>query len=197
MRLRLSLAGRVAIALVTTAVVVLVVTVVLDRWLPPWLAALTAFVLVLPTAIWLGGVMTRPWSNVVQALTDGVASLRDHDFSVSISPPRDRQLNELVTAYNSLGDLLRRERLDLYQRELLLDTVIQTTPLALVLTNAAGHIVFSNIAARQLLSGGRKLEGFSLVDVLQAAPEPLREAVAAEHDTLFTMKLAGEAEVFH
>jgi nitrogen fixation/metabolism regulation signal transduction histidine kinase len=196
-RLRLSLGGRVAIALVTTAVTVVVATVVLDRWLPPWLAALTAFVLVLPTAIWLGGVMTRPWSNVVQALTDGVASLRDHDFSISISPPRDRQLNELVTAYNSLGDLLRRERLDLYQRELLLDTVIQTTPLALVLTNAAGHIVFSNIAARQLLSGGRKLEGFNLADVLQSAPEPLRAAVAAENDTLFTMQLAGEAEVFH
>ena len=197
MRLRLSLGGRVAIALVTTAVTVAVATVVLDRWLPPWLAALTAFILVVPTAIWLGGVMARPWSRVVQSLTDGVASLRDHDFSISISPPRDRELHDLVTAYNSLGDLLRRERLDLYQRELLLDTVIQTTPLALVLTNAAGRIVFSNIAARQLLSGGRKLEGFDLGEVLRAAPEPLRDAVAAENDTLFTMQLAGEAEVFH
>jgi len=44
-------------------------------------------------------------------------------------------------------DLLRRERLDLHQRELLLDTVIQTTPLVLVLTNSAGRIVYSNIAA--------------------------------------------------
>jgi nitrogen fixation/metabolism regulation signal transduction histidine kinase len=197
MRLRLSLGGRVGIALVTTAVAVVVATVVLARWLPPWLAALTAFILVLPAAIWLGGVMTRPWSDVVRALTDGVASLRDHDFSMSIGPPRDQELRELVTAYNSLGDLLRRERLDLYQRELLLDTVIQTTPLALVLTNAAGRIVFSNIAARQLLSAGRKLEGFDLGKVLQSAPEPLRDAVAAENDTLFTMQLAGEAEVFH
>jgi nitrogen fixation/metabolism regulation signal transduction histidine kinase len=197
MQLRLSLWGRVAIALVSAAIAVAALTVVLDRWLPSWLAATTAFVLVVPTALWLAERVTRPWSNVVRALTDGVASLRDHDFSVSISPPRDRELRELVTAYNSLGDLLRRERLDLYQRELLLDTVIQTTPLALVLTNAGGRIVFSNIAARQLLSGGRKLEGFDLGAVLQAAPEPLRDAVAGETDTLFTMQLAGEAEVFH
>jgi nitrogen fixation/metabolism regulation signal transduction histidine kinase len=197
MQLRLSLWGRVAIALVSAAVAVVVIAVVLDRWLPEWLAAVTAFILVIPTALWLAERVTRPWSNVVRALTDGVASLRDHDFSVSISPPRDRELRELVTAYNSLGDLLRRERLDLYQRELLLDTVIQTTPLALVLTNAAGRIVFSNIAARQLLSGGRKLEGFDLAAVLESAPEPLRDAVAGETDTLFTMQLAGEAEVFH
>ena len=197
MQLRLSLWGRVAIALVSAAVAVVVIAVVLDRWLPPWLAAVTAFILVIPTALWLAERVTRPWSNVVRALTDGVASLRDHDFSVSIGPPRDPELRELVTAYNSLGDLLRRERLDLYQRELLLDTVIQTTPLALVLTNAGGRIVFSNIAARQLLLGGRKLEGFDLGTVLESAPEPLRDAVAGETDTLFTMQLAGEAEVFH
>ena len=33
-----------------------------------------------------------PWTKVVRALTDGVASLRDHDFSVSISPPGDYEL---------------------------------------------------------------------------------------------------------
>src|SRR5689334_22828866 len=166
MKWRLSLAGRVAIALTSTLLAVALIATVLSRWMPPWIAATTAVVLILPPSLWLAGRVARPWSSAVRALTDGVASLRDHDFSVSISPPNDRELRELVTAYNSLGDLLRRERLDLYQRELLLDTVIQTTPLALVLTNAAGHIVFSNIAARQLLSGGRKLEGFNLTEVL-------------------------------
>ena len=69
---------------------------------------------------------------------------------------------------NSLGDLLRRERLDLYQRELLLDTVIQSTPLSMVLTDAAERVVYSNVAARQLLHGGRKLEGLDFVAVLAA-----------------------------
>src|SRR5439155_15438116 len=120
----------------------------------------------------------------------GVLSLRDHDFSVSIAAPIPTgELRELVAAYNSLGDLLRRERLDLYQRELLLDTVIQTTPLVMVLTNSAGRIVYSNIAARQLFYGGRKLEGLDFVALLDQSPAPLREALTGNADTLFTMEV--------
>jgi nitrogen fixation/metabolism regulation signal transduction histidine kinase len=106
-------------------------------------------------------------------------------------------LRELVLAYNSLGDLLRRERLDLYQRELLLDTVIQTTPLVMVLTNAAGRIVYSNIAARELFHAGRKLEGLDFPALLQNCPAPLREALSASGDTLFTMDLNSEPQVYH
>jgi nitrogen fixation/metabolism regulation signal transduction histidine kinase len=180
-----------------TALVAVGVTAALSLWLSPWVALGLAIVLAAPVALWIGRRATRPWREVVQALRDGVASLRDHDFSISIGHASNDELGELVSAYNSLGELLRRERLDLHQRELLLDTVIQTTPLALVLTNSAGRIVFSNIAARQLLFGGRKLEGLDIVSVLETAPTPLREAVAGDADTLFTMQLGGEAEVFH
>ncbi|HEY1283918.1 MAG TPA: ATP-binding protein [Steroidobacteraceae bacterium] len=193
----LSLAGRVAAAVVLTALVAVGVTAALSQWLSPWIAIVLAVAVATPVALWIGRHATRPWRHVVQALRDGVASLRDHDFSISIGHSSDDELGELVRAYNSLGELLRRERLDLHQRELLLDTVIQTTPLALVLTNSSGRIVFSNLAARQLLFGGRKLEGLDIVSVLEQAPAPLREAVAGETDTLFTMQLAGEAEVFH
>jgi nitrogen fixation/metabolism regulation signal transduction histidine kinase len=194
---RLSLAGRVAGAVVLTALVAVGVTASLSVWLPPWVSIVLAVVIAAPVALWIGRRATRPWREVVQALRDGVASLRDHDFSISIGHASNDELGELVRAYNSLGELLRRERLDLHQRELLLDTVIQTTPLALVLTNSAGRIAFSNIAARQLLFGGRKLEGLDIVTVLEHAPAPLREAVAGDTDTLFTMQLGGEAEVFH
>ena len=64
-----------------------------------------------------------------------------------------------MTTYNALGDRLRVERQSLYQRELMLDTVIQTTPLALVLTNDGDAVLYSNTAARQLFGDGRKLEG--------------------------------------
>jgi len=134
---------------------------------------------------------------VLNAVRDGITSLRDHDFSVSIGRPADEELGQLVAAYNSLGDLLRRERLDLYQRELLLDTVIQTTPLVMVLTNAAGRIVYSNIAARQLLNNGRKLEGLDFPALLAHSPPALRAALTGEGDTLFTMEVAGEPQVYH
>ena len=194
---RLSLAGRVAVAVTLTTLVAIAASALLSLWLVPWIAALVAIALAMPVALWLGRRATRPWSAVVKALRDGVASLQDHDFSISIGHASNDELGELVTAYNSLGDLLRRERLDLHQRELLLDTVIQTTPLALLLTNSAERIVFSNIAARQLLFHGRKLEGLDLISVLESAPAALRDAVAGDADTLFTMQQGGEAEVFH
>ena len=85
----------------------------------------------------------------------------------------------------------------LYQRELMLDTVIQTTPLALVLTNANDHVLYSNTTARQLFNEGRKFEGDRFAAYLDAAPAPLREAVQRGGDSLFTLELAGEPQVFH
>ena len=154
-------------------------------------------VLTLPLVAWLGMRVSRPWTQVLEAVSGGIGSLRDRDFSVTIVPRGGRELARLVSAYNSLGDVLRRERLDIYQRELLLDTVLQTTPLALILTNIGGRIVYGNIAARQLLRGGRKLEGLALEALLEESPAALREALKGSGDTLFTMEIGGEAEVYH
>ena len=74
---------------------------------------------------------------------------------------------------------------------------MQTTPLALVLTNANDHIVFGNIAARQLFRAGRKIEGIRFGDLLENAPQPLRDAVDGGVDTLFTVSEGTEAEIFH
>jgi nitrogen fixation/metabolism regulation signal transduction histidine kinase len=194
---RWSLAGRAAAALGCATAVGAGATAVAGVWLPPWLAALTGLLLAAPWLLWLARRLTRPWVSVLHAVRDGIVSLRDHDFSVSVGRTPDAELAALSDAYNSLGDLLRRERLDLYQRELLLDTVIQTTPLALVLTDAAGRIAYSNVAARQLLHAGRKLEGLDLEEVLAGSPAPLAEAVHGGGDTLFTMELAGEPQVYH
>jgi len=192
-----SLARRAAVALALTAVVVAALTAIAVRWLPPAAAALAALVAVTPLLLWLAHRITRPWVGVVRALRDGILSLRDHDFSISVGATADHELNALADAYNSLGDLLRRERLDLYQRELLLDTVIQSSPLSLALTDAAERVVYSNVAARQLLGGGRKLEGLDFVALLADSPAPLREALAGGGDTLFTMEVGGEPQVYH
>ena len=106
-------------------------------------------------------------------------------------------MGDLVDHYNGLGDKLRVERQSLYQRELMLDTVIQTTPLALVLTNDADAVLYSNTTARQLFGEGRKLEGERFSRYLDAAPAPLREAIERGGDTLFTLELGGEPQVYH
>jgi nitrogen fixation/metabolism regulation signal transduction histidine kinase len=197
-RARRSLAGRVAAVVLATAVFVAVATLAFDRLFDSWLLAGVAALLVgLPPAIWLTGRALGRWSRTIRAVADGISSLKDRDFSVSVTASTGDEVGDLTREYNSLGDRLRQERLDLYQRELLLDTVVQTTPLALVLTNAADTVVFGNIAARQLFTGGRKIEGLKFGDLLAHAPAPMRDAVESGADTLFTVQVGGDTEVYH
>jgi len=101
--------------------------------------------------------------------------------------------------------VLREQRLGLVQRELLLDTMVQNTPVAMLLVTdfatdtgtSAGTIVYANLAARQLLSEGRKLEGHGLGAVLETAAPALKEALARGGDGLFTAGESEEEEVYH
>ena len=196
--MRTSLAGRAVIGLGLTALLVAIVTAATGYFFhTPVIAALAGLLAASPLVVWLATLVTRPWSRVIRAVSDGIVSMRDHDFSVSIRKVSNDEIGDLVAAYNALGDLLRRERLDLHQRELLLDTVIQATPLVIVLTNSSDRVVYSNIAARQFFNGGRKLEGLDFLELLQQSPDPLREAVTGNSDTLFTMEVEGEPQVYH
>ncbi len=197
--MRHSLEGK--LALVCALMVCLVVAVVAGfaAWLESWTTAiLIALLIMVPFALVVARWFVRPLARTLLAVSDGITSMKDHDFSVSISAPEAVELEALVRSYNGLGELLRNERQSLYQRELLLDTVIQATPLAMVLTNATDRIVYSNVAARQAFLGGRKLEGLSFSELLDKAPEPLRHAVEGEEDTLFTIEGEGESsEIYH
>jgi nitrogen fixation/metabolism regulation signal transduction histidine kinase len=83
------------------------------------------------------------------------------------------------------------------QRELLLDTVMQNSPVALVLVDAHERIAYANIAARHLLSEGRSLNGLRFGDALARAPPALRGAAAAQGDSLFSTEIEGVEETFH
>ncbi|HUK02977.1 MAG TPA: ATP-binding protein [Steroidobacteraceae bacterium] len=192
--LRDRLAGAQLVAAALGAGIAATVTAFLHA---PILGIIAGTLIAFPLALWVAAALSQPWTRVLQAVRDGIASLADRDFSISIGRANDAQLDGLIAAYNCLGEVLRRERFDLYQRELLLDTVIQTTPLAMLLTNSIGRIVYSNVAARQLFRGGRRLEGHGLEELLAEAPVGLREALAGKGDTLFTMELAAEPQIYH
>jgi signal transduction histidine kinase len=123
-----------------------------------------------------------------RALAGTVTSYRDGDFAFSLAWKRNDELGDLVTAHNELGDTLRKQRESLVHRELLLDTMVQNTPVAMMLCDARGHVVYGNLAARKLLGNGRRLEGTLLDTLLASAPEPLREAVARGGDGLFVVE---------
>lgn len=138
----------------------------------------------------------RPVAAALRALNGMVLSYRDGDYSGGLSWPRRDEIGQLVAAHNELGQALRSQRLNLVQRELLLDTMIQNTPVAMLLVADQGVIVFANLAARQLLNHGRKLEGFRFPAVLELASPSLQEAIQKGGDGLFTVRQGEQPDTF-
>src|SRR4249919_3647882 len=135
--------------------------------------------------------------SLFRALAGTVGSYRDGDFSFSLRWPRHDEVGELVDAHNALGDVLREQRLGLVQRELLLDTMVQNTPVAMLLVADGGPIVYANVAARKLLNKGHRLEGHTVQALLELAAAPLRDAVQRGGDGLFSVGADDDEEIYH
>lgn len=193
-----SLEGKLAAALAATSTV----SALLAAWLSqvadsPWLGAGGTLLVLLLPAIVLARALARPVAALIRALSGSVGAFRDGDFGFGIAVRRRDEVGDLVAAHNELGQVLREQRQHLFQRELMLDTVVQNSPTALVLIEPRGHVVFANLAARHLLRDGRPLAGARFDEVIAAAPESLAQAIAAVNDGLFSVELDGEEETFH
>jgi nitrogen fixation/metabolism regulation signal transduction histidine kinase len=202
-KFRLSLVTRWSALVGTLLAVGILIALALDQLLPGRPLAVLGICLlcVVPIAIITLRAQVQPILSLFRALEGTVASYRDGDFSFSLHWPRNDELSDLIAAHNALGEVLREQRLDLVQRELLLDTMVQNTPVAMLLVTeppgaADRIIVYANVAARQLLFEGRKLEGHALHDVLEKTPA-LVEALARGGDGLFTAGDDEEEEVYH
>jgi len=172
-------------------------TVLLSQWLLPWAAAGIATLCVgaiMGIVVWRTFV---PLRALFRALVGTVAGYRDGDFSFGITWDKYSDLVELVDAHNELGNALRDQRLALVQRELLLDTMVQNTPVAMLLLDAGRHVVLGNLAARRMMGDGRRLEGHSLDALLDGAPDAVREAFARGGDGLFTVSDDDHEEIYH
>ena len=107
-----------------------------------------------------------------------MAAWTDSDFATSIRVPADPDLADLTRTLNALGGQLRDERQRLIQRELLLDTVVQNTPTALILTDPRERVIYGNLAARELFGVPGKLEGHAFAELVARLPEALQAKVA-------------------
>jgi nitrogen fixation/metabolism regulation signal transduction histidine kinase len=195
---RLSFAARVRLAFLAGLSAVVALCAATAYLFPsPWAVLLVAAGFGLPVGWWLLDRALLPAVRVLGALRDGVQGYRDHDFSLNLAVDRGDELGELVELYNAVGDVLRDERSALIQREMLLETVFEATPTALVLTDARDRIVFVNRAARELFVARGRYEGSALGEILADCPEGLREALASGRDALFSLDQGGEEEIFH
>ncbi len=162
----------------------------------PWLAMLAGVAVIVLMLVHLHRANARVQS-LYRALAGSVDSFRDGDFSFGLAWPHQDEVNELVAAHNQLGQTVRDQRQALVQRELLLDTVVQNTPVAIVLMDATKRIVLGNLAARKLLGDGRKLEGRSFDDLIAGTPVALRNAIAQNGDALFALGDDEDDDIIH
>jgi nitrogen fixation/metabolism regulation signal transduction histidine kinase len=195
---------RLPLSLVFTALAVLyvVAAAALSTWLATvlphaWMAVTVACGLLLPLLAYHVRRAFAPMNSLFRALTGTVASYRDGDFSVGLNWQGRGELGELVASHNRLGDVLREQRVALVQRELLLDTMVQNTPVAMVLVDPARRIVHANIAARKMLGEGRRLEGQAFEALLEHTPDALREAFERGGDGMFTVGDQDNEDIYH
>ena len=187
--------GAIALAYVLVGAVL---AVWLATWLPrPWMAVALAVAALLPLLAYHVHRAFAPMNSLFRALAGTVASYRDGDFAFSLAWRGQGELAELVASHNRLGEALREQRLALVQRELLLDTMVQNMPVAMLLVDPGRRIVHDNLASRKLLGEGRRLDGQAFDAVLERAPAVVREAFARGGDGMFTIGDADNEEIYH
>jgi nitrogen fixation/metabolism regulation signal transduction histidine kinase len=148
-------------------------------------------------AVWSANLATRRVTRTLMVVANGVRGLRENDFSLRIAARGNDEVSDLIALYNDVAEVLKAQRSDLYQRELLLDMILQGSPMAVVLANPADRVVFANVAARELFGGGRRFEGRKFGEVVDELPPSLREIVEAGSESIFTIRLDDRDETFH
>ncbi|WKE65422.1 ATP-binding protein [Gallaecimonas kandeliae] len=163
---------------------------------PPWLSLQLGLLAALLAGLFLGRLVTARLNQGLDALTTGLLNFKDNDFSVSLNYRGHDELARLAALYNESAIRLSAERAHIYQRELMLDTVLQSSPMALLLCDDKERILYANPAAKQLLAGGHAITGLHLAE-LTACPQALLEAIAAPQDGLFTLPQEPDPEIWH
>ena len=163
-----------------------------------WLVTVVSAVALLVLMWWTLRRATAPVRSLLRALSGTTSSYRDGEYNFSVYWPGNDELGDLVQAHRELGDVLREQRQGLVQRELLLDTMVQNTPVSMLLLANGGdgvqRVMFSNLAARKLLHNGWKLEGQAMQNVLETMPVELRDAIERGGDSLFAVRGPGDVD---
>lgn len=193
-----SLEGKLAALLFAVAVLAAALGGFLGTsWRDGRLAALVAVAILALPLVGLARFAIAPIRRLLRALSGSVASYRDGDYSLSLVSRRSDELGELIAAHNALGQALRGQRQNLVQRELLLDTVMQHTPTALLLIDPHERVVYANLAARHLLNEGKSPLGLDFTELLAGSPAEIRQALLAGQDSLTSVPMQGSEEIFH
>ena len=168
------------------------------------LLLLIIFGLSICIAITVSYLLTRHLATSLMALEVGLLNFKDNDFSVSLPVGGDKQLQALAVLFNESAEALRKERQYIYQRELLLDKVIQSSPNVMLLLDDEQRVIYANDAARHLFNQGLRIEGIELNELIAQVADEFSAALANPKDGLFSLSAKnsdsngdGEPETWH
>ena len=136
----------------------------------------------------VSSLITQPVNLGIKALETGLLNFKDGEFSSLLAYSEDDELGRLCRTYNQTAEQLRQEKQWIYQRELMLDKVLQSSPQALVLIDSNNHVVFSNHSAKLLFNTEQKLEGLTRNELYAFGSEQIQNAMEAGRDGLFHLK---------
>jgi two-component system nitrogen regulation sensor histidine kinase NtrY len=157
----------------------------------PWAAYAGGALTTIVAVLWCAQMIVSRITELHAVLGNALRAFRDGDFGLRLTARGDREVAELKSLYNDIADAVRNDRRGLHEKEILLDTILQRTPVAVVLLNAANRVIYSNGVARELLADGARINDRLLHEMNLAAP--LRESLAAAGDSIFKI----DEETFH
>jgi two-component system nitrogen regulation sensor histidine kinase NtrY len=83
------------------------------------------------------------------------------------------------------------------ERELLLQSLLDASPIAVVLCTETGSIVFENEAARALFFEGRPAQGLNFLRLVANGPAALHAVLLSSRDEVVSLSLDGQRETYH
>ncbi len=169
-------------------------------WLAEWALeykALAAVVIILLISI-VTRLLFRDVGEGLSALEVGLLNLKDGEYSNSLNYHNDDELGQLCALYNQTVDKLREDKHWIYQRELMLDKIIQSSPDVLFLINDQNQVIFSNISARHFFNMRSGIEGKQLEELFLHSPSGVKDAILSGREGLFSMVIGkDEPQTWH
>ena len=164
----------------------------------PWLVLSAISLTAIVTYILLNRA-NKQQRQLFLALEHGLQSLRDNDFSVGINDDVASQSHrQLIDAFNQTSEKLRDERQHIYQREMLLDKVLNASPMVMVLVDQRGKIVLTNHAAQQTFNLTGAMIGRDWAQLVNALAIEFQNALASQGESIFSLiDQQGQQQAWH
>ena len=113
--------------------------------------------------------------DTVDMLESGLNCYKDGDFSIRLRHRPLAEFEQIIDIFNQLGGVLSTKHQDIFQRELLLQTIVSYSKMGIILRDSRDYIVLANPAAEQIL-GKKPLKAIHWFSLLDSADQNVKNA---------------------